>query len=248
MAHTAVWAYIHYLAPMRTALAIFTRTAREDARRKRVLPHLSQVANERLVAHLQHQTLEAAQQSGLPVVVIDTEKQRGRSFAERLHNAFQDTFAAGFDRVLLIGADGAECRPELLQQSIDALPDAGQSAILGPDRRGGDWLIGLDRETFNQLDFAVIPWHSSRVHAALTAQLQQTGAVLLFAAKAADVNTHHDLRAFALENTTDRRIQALLRLKKALETTAPLSVQNDILLPDAVAHAAHILRGPPQAA
>jgi glycosyltransferase A (GT-A) superfamily protein (DUF2064 family) len=233
---------------MRTAIALFTLSVREDAQRKRILPHLSLAANERLIAHLQQQTLAAAAQTSLPVVVIDAARQRGHSFAERLHNAFQDTFAAGFDRVLLIGADGAECRPELLQQAIDVLPETGQAAILGPDQRGGDWLIGLDRETFQQLDLASIPWHSSRVHATLTMHLQQSGATLLFAAKAADVNTHQDLRAFALENTTDRRIQALLRLKRALESTDSTTATNDIPLPDVIAHAAHILRGPPQAA
>lgn len=230
---------------MRTALAIFTRSAREDARRKRVLPHLSQTANETLLAHLQQQTLVAAEHTGLPVVVIDAAKQRGRSFAERLRHAFEDTFAAGFDRVLLIGADGAECRPELLQEAMLALPNEGQTAILGPDQRGGDWLIGLDREMFEQLDLTAIPWHSSRVHAALTAQLQQTGATLLFAAKAADVNTYSDLRRFAFENTASRGIQALLRLKKVLQATTPLRTENEFLLPNTVAHAAHIQRGPP---
>lgn len=205
---------------MRTALAIFTRSIREDARRKRILPHLSHAANEQLIAHLHRQTTVAAEGCGLPLVVIDTVQQHGRSFGERIHNAFATTFDAGFDRVLLIGTDGAECTPKALKEAVTSVINQDQTAILGPDRRGGAWLIGLEKETFSQLDLQRIPWHTSEVFGALQKAIERLNVSVIVAQEMVDINHSHDLHVLIsrIGHETTSKISELIHVVRSLLT------------------------------
>lgn len=68
-------------------------------------------------------------------------RQRGRSFAEKLENAVEEIKDLGYEEIVIVGRD---C-PHLNETDIASAFDALQSRrlVLGPDHRGGCYLIAL---------------------------------------------------------------------------------------------------------
>ena len=77
--------------------------------------------------------------------------QRGGALGERLAAVFKDLFAAGADRVLIVGSDSPSLPPEYLRRGLDLLAqDASADAlVLGPAADGGYYLIGTDAATWS---------------------------------------------------------------------------------------------------
>jgi glycosyltransferase A (GT-A) superfamily protein (DUF2064 family) len=67
--------------------------------------------------------------------------QRGRGFGERLSNAFDELSRQGYQQIVIVGRDCPELNAEDIHDAFAAL-DKG-CAALGPDHRGGCYLIGL---------------------------------------------------------------------------------------------------------
>jgi len=67
--------------------------------------------------------------------------QRGADLAERMHNAFRDVLAEGFDRVLMIGADVPHVAGTWLDEAEACLDTS--DVILGPSADGGYYLVAL---------------------------------------------------------------------------------------------------------
>jgi glycosyltransferase A (GT-A) superfamily protein (DUF2064 family) len=102
------------IAPARgTALLVFARSPRADARRKlrAAGPAAAAGVTEALLAH----TLGVAEAAGRTTVLVAdadaarwapagmaTLAQRGAGFGQRFRNAVADAFAAGFDRVIAV--------------------------------------------------------------------------------------------------------------------------------------------------
>ncbi|MEW6157143.1 MAG: TIGR04282 family arsenosugar biosynthesis glycosyltransferase [Verrucomicrobiota bacterium] len=85
--------------------------------------------------------------------------QGAGDLGERLDRAFADAFAAGAERVLIIGSDCPEMTTADLSEAWMALRTV--DLVLGPARDGGYWLIGL-RGPQPGL-FRNIPWSTDRV-------------------------------------------------------------------------------------
>ncbi len=68
--------------------------------------------------------------------------QRGRTFGERLNAALEDLSGLGYDDVVVVGRDCPELQGSDIKHSFDCL-DGAASLVLGPDHRGGCYLIGL---------------------------------------------------------------------------------------------------------
>lgn len=67
--------------------------------------------------------------------------QRGTELGERMRNAFEDAFAAGHGRVVIIGSDLPGLSAGLLRDTLALLGSA--SVVVGPARDGGYYLLGL---------------------------------------------------------------------------------------------------------
>lgn len=92
---------------------------------------------------------------GEEVEAID---QRGEDLGARMRNGFADLFAAGADRVVMLGADVPHASPDTVAAALDAL--ARCDVVLQPTRDGGYCLIGLRHP--HEL-FAGIPMGTSEV-------------------------------------------------------------------------------------
>lgn len=85
--------------------------------------------------------------------------QRGTDFGERLSNAFNDPFSAGYNRVVLIGTDTPELAIADLAHAFKLLEEF--PVVLGPALDGGYYLVAGNRPR-PQL-FAGITWSTSTV-------------------------------------------------------------------------------------
>ncbi|MBN2332279.1 MAG: TIGR04283 family arsenosugar biosynthesis glycosyltransferase [Deltaproteobacteria bacterium] len=94
--------------------------------------------------------------------------QSGGSLGERMHQSFAAAFAAGMDRVVVIGTDCPHLETSHLQEAFAHL--ATHDLVLGPAVDGGYYLIGLRRLRAEL--FADIPWGTADV---LTRTLQIAG-------------------------------------------------------------------------
>lgn len=220
-------------APSRTAIILFSRTAAAEARSKPFMGQGRLRATTAITRELTAGTLQALRHTGLDLHWFQEQRQRGNTFGERLTNAFTDIFARGYTAAIAVGND---C-PDLSSIDWEAVEEllAGGHCVLGPDFRGGAYLIGLQAQGFDPQGFASLPWQTSKLRAALEIHLSSGGPCTLLA-QFQDLNSIHDLRYWAgtRYSTLARKLAAISRdiptapspaqrtLQQYIPTQAPL--------------------------
>jgi len=80
--------------------------------------------------------------------------QTGDDLGQRMLNAFQEQFAAGATRVVIIGSDCLAITPDHIQRAFAALNEA--DVVIGPATDGGYYLLGMTRP--HSFLFHAMPW------------------------------------------------------------------------------------------
>ena len=117
--------------------------------------------------------------------------QRGASFAERLELAVEEISNLGYDEIVVIGSDCPGLTTTDITAAFAGL--AGKRLILGPDHRGGCYLIGLrasDRHLLRGVE-----WNRDRDRAQLQARVTREEVTLL--ATKQDVDSWADVSLLA---------------------------------------------------
>ena len=129
------------------------------------------VGNERAVQvyqHLLRHTQETVAQLAVQRVVYygdfineddgwndyDKQLQTGNDLGQRMLNAFQERFADGASRVVVIGSDCLAITPDHIRLAFDALNQA--DVVIGPATDGGYYLLGMKQP--HEFLFADMPW------------------------------------------------------------------------------------------
>ena len=110
----------------------------------------------------------------------------------RLARAFDAAFAAGADRVLVIGSDCPFVELADLAEAWEALHT--HDVVIGPAADGGYWLVGL-RQSQPAL-FQNMPWSTSRVFELTEQRAQQSGLFLHLCRVLGDVDSIEDWEAY----------------------------------------------------
>jgi hypothetical protein len=173
----------------KTALLLFTRTAALEAAHKAFVPAKFRQGNLKIASHLVCNSRKIARSANLPVHEVNEDKQVGESFGERLSNAIEGVFEKGFENVVIIGND---C-PQLTVDGINAAAHQLQQhdVVLGPDNRGGVYLIALSKKIFNRDRFAAARWQTTGLLQDLLSLFNQNAPYTLSPFK--DVNRFEDL-------------------------------------------------------
>lgn len=69
--------------------------------------------------------------------------QEGDGLGKRLHNAFRQTYAQGYERTVLIGSDSPQLSADTIIEASRALDRVG--VVLGPAEDGGYYMIAMRR-------------------------------------------------------------------------------------------------------
>lgn len=169
-----------------TAILLFSRSAAAEAREKRFGTDLA--GSERIARQLISRTEATLARTRLPVFRSDETSQVGETFGQRLAGAIGRVYAAGYERVLVVGNDCPSILPSHLRAAAQLLTQG--KNVLGPDRRGGAWLIGLQRRDFDAKRFATLRWETAHLHEDLAASFPAFTALT----RLGDLNTLENLR------------------------------------------------------
>ena len=127
--------------------------------------------------------------------------QGSGGLGRRLMAAFREAFAAGFERVAIIGSDSPEITPEDIEDAWAALRE--HDVVLGPTKDGGYWLIGLRRvvpdRKVTQL-FKGIPWSTERVFEKTVEQAHAKKLRVHRLRELQDIDTEPDWKAYLRRN------------------------------------------------
>lgn len=110
----------------------------------------------------------------------------------RLGFAFDAAFRSGADKVVVVGTDIPELTGVLIERAFQALE--GHSAVLGPSRDGGFWLLGLRAP--GRASFEGIEWGTSKAGEGMLVSLRNAGHSVAKLPMLTDVDTVQDLNLF----------------------------------------------------
>ncbi|MGE0587848.1 MAG: TIGR04282 family arsenosugar biosynthesis glycosyltransferase [Cyclobacteriaceae bacterium] len=71
------------------------------------------------------------------------QQQLGDDLGQRMQNAFEYAFAAGYDQACIIGTDCLELKSKILTEAFEQLNNL--DAVVGPAKDGGYYLLGLSQ-------------------------------------------------------------------------------------------------------
>ena len=182
------------MSSSQTAILVFSHRPEREWQNKQLVR--KDRSKSRAVADaLYRHTLQSVEASGLPVLPVTDERQRGDGFGPRLANAVADAFADGYDRVIVVGSDCPRLH-EVNWTEVVAHLDAGRP-VLGPTPgQAGAYLIGLTRVHFEADAFAQLPWQSPALFEALERHLAgRAGTASARLDPRDDVNSHDELVA-----------------------------------------------------
>jgi glycosyltransferase A (GT-A) superfamily protein (DUF2064 family) len=196
-----------------TAILLFSRTADKEARQKNWTqePEL----NYRIASHLIRRTKKHLARASLAVFHIDESKQIGYSFGERLSNAFRYVFDRGYKNVICVGND---CQN--LQISWNEIVNKLKSGktVLGPDQRGGIYLLGISSNAPIASILEKIQWNTSYVFEELCNRINN----IFVLETRRDTNTFKDIK-------TDKELNNIL---KTFRAKAQNETKNTIIVSD----------------
>lgn len=182
----------------RTALMVFSLSASLEAKRKPVFGTHQRKNTTRFFQLLIDDTHQIAQESGLDVVWMDEEKQRGNDFASRFTQAYQDLFDQGYEHVISIGNDCPELQIAHLQSAVKKLQQ--NKVVLGPANDGGIYLLGISKKTFDNPTFRAFSWQQAHLCQEIETWGNQANLPIFSFGLLSDLDTLQDVIRFSAEN------------------------------------------------
>ncbi len=141
--------------------------------------------------------------------------QKGDNLGERMRNAFNQSFAEGAKRVVIIGTDSPTLPTSYIQKAFDVLKKV--PVVIGPTFDGGYYLLGLSKQNDNIFDD--VEWSTSRVFKQTLTRIKSLNMQVYVLPPWYDVDTPEDLeflkshllamRMSGIEEIPDRTMQLL---------------------------------------
>lgn len=229
----------------KTAIVVFADASKSEARSKKLLPELNEHANVELLRFMTNQTCLVAQASGFPVLLVNGALQAGKTFGERIRSAFQYAFNQGYENIVLIGNDCIGLATEDLREAAQLVEN--NQVVLGPDLRGGTWVIGMNKATFDQTDLTLFNWQRNSLYTELSTHFGAGQVTALSVRK--DVNTTRDFRFYKQLLTSDYTLnstqQYLVHFLKTLHSSDHYLASETVLKEALFVQKRH-MRAPPQ--
>ncbi|MDR3042782.1 MAG: TIGR04282 family arsenosugar biosynthesis glycosyltransferase [Desulfovibrio sp.] len=124
--------------------------------------------------------------------------QLGADLGARMCTALADAYAAGYERVVVLGSDIPDFPHELAQKALDDLDL--HDAVIGPAFDGGYYLIGFRRDRFLPGVFDGVEWSGASVYAATMERLEAARLDVVRLPEWNDVDTMWDLNVLYRTN------------------------------------------------
>ena len=147
-------------------------------------------------------------------------RQWGTDIGERMYFAFQDVFALGFERCVLIGCDSPDLQDRLVNEAFDKLTSV--DVVFGPCADGGYYLVGCKSAGLCRSMFSDISWSTAEVLEDTLKQVAKAGLSSAQLEAWPDIDEAEDLKQFYERN---RKRTAMLQTMKFLDATGIFNAQ-----------------------
>lgn len=117
----------------------------------------------------------------------DKRLQKGSGLGTRMANAFQDGFASGFEKIIVIGSDMYDLQQSDIEAAFSSLKK--KNFVIGPADDGGYYLLGMN--TFNGKLFQNKEWGTSNILVETLKDLHEEKVTLL--AERNDIDIYEDI-------------------------------------------------------
>lgn len=182
-----------------TAILIFTQEASKEAARKMLTPSKNKGVNrlvfDKLNRFVERTAAAATSKSDNLQVFYSNQliKSKNNSFGQQLSEAIQVVFERGFEKVICIGND---C-PALDESRILGAAEKLQTidTVVGPDNRGGVYLLGISSKNFKPEVFENLAWQSEKMLESFIEQY--TNEAVLVLETLSDIHTFQELQTYA---------------------------------------------------
>lgn len=228
-----------FLPKEHSAILIFGRTVSDETRTKNFVGSRNSKANRLVSKSLFLHTEKVASESGIPYYIIDSNHQKGRNFSEKIKAAFESIFEKGYENVITIGTDCPTLTSQSLIESANLFRN--KNVVIGPDNRGGLFLIGLSRSAFSQFNFDACRWESLATLSDFKSQFINANVDIAAIEAQSDINNFDDAWKHLRESLKDWFSIILQRLicRINFNFTYVHKCLNILL------RRIHLLRGPP---
>ncbi len=204
----------------RPTLLIFTRGAKRERARRRLLP--GRLGEIELALHRRglEAAIAAGRDAGCRILVSspapielppDVERlpQTGRGFGDRLQRAMSQALARTRGPVLVVGTDAPELGPRHLRRAYDRLRRDRDAVVLGPATDGGFYLLAASRPLAREL--LATSWCRADTLSSLRREIRRAGRQSLLLEPLADLDRPADLSRWLRTIGTGRRQRSLDR-------------------------------------
>lgn len=131
--------------------------------------------------------------------------QKGETLGERMKNAFEGGFLAGYSNIIGIGADLPEIRSEIIENAFEQLTN--YDFVFGPAEDGGYYLVGMNAPEGMHV-FENKPWSTVELMELTEAEIQLKGKKLCKLDMLNDIDNIDDLERSCIGNEFSKEITA----------------------------------------
>jgi glycosyltransferase A (GT-A) superfamily protein (DUF2064 family) len=188
----------------KTAIILFANLPDIEARVKSFSGFSSKKTTQKISSVLTKHFYQLSRQTSADAFLIDSYHQKGKSFGERITNAFDDVYAKGYENVICIGNDCPELDLNQLQSAITSLESG--KVVLGPTKDGGAYLIGVPKSYFDKKSFFKIRWQSHKTYNDIFQNFKNSAAEIIVEYILKYLDNQNDARSYSKSNTLIRVI------------------------------------------
>jgi hypothetical protein len=123
--------------------------------------------------------------------------QKGPDLGHKMQDAFEQSFALGFDRVILVGSDLPHMPNTIIEEA--AQKTGACDVVIGPALDGGYYLVAMTKDHFFPDMFDDIPWSTANVLDITLEKLAAARRRVCLLTAMRDIDTLADLTAVSAE-------------------------------------------------
>lgn len=177
-----------------TAILIFTQEVSKDVSRKNLTPTKNTGVNHLIFNQLNNFVGRTAASSNLSVFYSNQLIEDSNScFGKQLSASIQAVFRKGFEKVICVGNDCPALSKIQILDAAEKLKLA--NSVVGPDQRGGVYLLGVSKNSFNAEAFENIAWQSGMMLGSYLKQFADQN--ISFLETLADIHTFEELQVYS---------------------------------------------------
>lgn len=218
-----------------TAILLFALDPSNEIKRKSLTRRKNKGLNRRIFSQLNASTFGMAKSTQLPVIQSQEIPHSGNTFGERISTCVSYLFELGYEKLILIGNDCPSLSKNLILEANAQLEHFAH--VVGPDQRGGTYLIGLHAEGFSLESFKNLQWESNSF---FTSYIQFTNDAAFRLSLLSDLHSFRDVLTYEPS-------VLLVRLLKEwiLDFYSSLIIRRAEIYLNPVLHSTKQLRAPP---